>query len=191
MSARSDATNTPPSKTMTQRALDTVERVGNSVPHPVVIFLILIAIVLVLSHLLYMLGASVTYQVINPDTHKIETATSPANSLLTAVNRHIYTRLVPNLMGFTAVGLDRRHDGRRRRRGSRPDQRVDQKTRGRLSELGTRLHRRVRRHLVQHRRRRRLCGVDPVGRRRLLERLAGILSPGSLWDLPQSPVHSP
>lgn len=106
MSARSDATNTPPSKTMTQRALDTVERVGNSVPHPVVIFLILIAIVLVLSHLLYMLGASVTYQVINPDTHKIETATSAANSLLTADGiRHIYTRLVPNLMGFTAVGL--------------------------------------------------------------------------------------
>lgn len=106
MSARSDATNTPPSKTMTQRALDTVERVGNSVPHPVVIFLILIAIVLVLSHLLYMLGASVTYQAINPDTHKIETATSAANSLLTADGiRHIYTRLVPNLMGFTAVGL--------------------------------------------------------------------------------------
>lgn len=106
MSARSDATNTPPSKTMTQRALDTVERVGNSVPHPVVIFLILIAIVLVLSHLLYMLGASVTYQAINPDTHKIETATSAANSLLTADGiRHIYTRLVPNLMGFSAVGL--------------------------------------------------------------------------------------
>lgn len=106
MSARSDATNTPPSKTMTQRALDTVERVGNSVPHPVVIFLILIAIVLVLSHLLYMLGASVTYQAINPDTHQIETATTAANSLLTADGiRHIYTRLVPNLMGFTAVGL--------------------------------------------------------------------------------------
>lgn len=106
MSARSDATNTAPSKTMMQRVLDTVEHVGNSVPHPVVIFLILIAIVLVLSHLLYMLGASVTYQAINPDTHKLETATTAANSLLTADGiRHIYTRLVPNLMGFTAVGL--------------------------------------------------------------------------------------
>jgi aminobenzoyl-glutamate transport protein len=80
--------------------------VGNSVPHPVVIFLILIGIVLVLSHLLYMLGATVTYQVINPDTHQIETATTTANSLLTADGiRHMYTRLVPNLMGFTAVGL--------------------------------------------------------------------------------------
>jgi aminobenzoyl-glutamate transport protein len=91
-------------KTMTQRILDTVERVGNSVPHPVVIFLILIATVLVLSRLLYMLGATVTYQVIDPDTHKIEAATTTANSLLTADGiRHIYTRLVPNLMGFTAV----------------------------------------------------------------------------------------
>ncbi len=79
---------------------------GNSVPHPIVIFLVLIAVVLVLSQLLYMLGASVTYQVINPDTHKIETATTAANSLLTADGiRHIYTRLVPNLLGFSAVGL--------------------------------------------------------------------------------------
>jgi aminobenzoyl-glutamate transport protein len=106
MIERSEASNTASSKTMTQKMLDTVERVGNSVPHPIVIFLILIAIVLVLSHLLYMLGATVTYQVINPDTHKIETATTTANSLLTADGiRHIYTRLVPNLMGFSAVGL--------------------------------------------------------------------------------------
>ncbi|HLG79538.1 MAG TPA: AbgT family transporter [Bradyrhizobium sp.] len=94
------------SKTMTQKILDTVERVGNSVPHPIVIFLSLIVLVLVISHLLYMLGATVTYQVINPDTHKIETATTAANSLLTAEGvRHIYTRLVPNFLGFSAVGL--------------------------------------------------------------------------------------
>ena len=106
MSEPSEALNTASTKTTTQRILDTVERVGNSVPHPVVIFLILIAIVLVLSHILYWLGATVTYQVINPDTHQIETATTTANSLLTADGiRHIYTRLVPNLMGFTAVGL--------------------------------------------------------------------------------------
>jgi aminobenzoyl-glutamate transport protein len=81
MSNLSKTLNTVSTKTMTQRFLDTVERVGNSVPHPVVIFLILIAIVLVLSHLLYMLGATVTYQVINPDTHQIETATTNANRM--------------------------------------------------------------------------------------------------------------
>ena len=55
-----------------QKVLDGVERVGNKVPHPAVIFLILIGIVIVLSHILYLLGAGVTYQVINPETHKVE-----------------------------------------------------------------------------------------------------------------------
>lgn len=93
-------------KSLMQRILDVVETVGNKVPHPVIIFLILIAIVLVLSHILFMAGASVSYQVINPETHKVETATTAARSLLTASGlRDMYTRLVPNFMGFTAIGL--------------------------------------------------------------------------------------
>lgn len=106
MSQPSPAPKTAASKTAMQRILDTVERVGNSVPHPVVIFLILIAAVLVLSHVLYALGATVSYQVINPDTHQVETATTAARSLLTVDGiRDIYVRLVPNFMAFTAVGL--------------------------------------------------------------------------------------
>lgn len=93
-------------KTFTQRVLDVVEAVGNKVPHPVIIFLILIAIVLVLSHVLFLTGASVTYQVINPETHEIETTTTAARSLLsTSGVRDMVTRLVPNFMGFTAIGL--------------------------------------------------------------------------------------
>jgi aminobenzoyl-glutamate transport protein len=89
-----------------QKVLDWVEKVGNRVPHPVVIFLILIAVVLVLSHILYVLGANVSYQVVNPDTDKVETVTTAARSLLTVDGiRDIYVRLVPNFMGFTAVGL--------------------------------------------------------------------------------------
>jgi aminobenzoyl-glutamate transport protein len=106
MSQTSQAHSTPASKTAMQKVLDTIERVGNAVPHPVVIFLILIGIVLVLSHILYLLGASVSYQVINPDTDKVEAATTAANSLLTGEGiRHIYTRIVPNFLGFSAVGL--------------------------------------------------------------------------------------
>lgn len=94
------------SKSAMNKILDTVERIGNSVPHPVIIFLMLMGIVVLASHVLFMLGASVSYQVINPDTHKIEIATTSANSLLTADGiRHIYTRLVPNFMNFSAVGL--------------------------------------------------------------------------------------
>jgi aminobenzoyl-glutamate transport protein len=93
-------------KSFMQRVLDVVEAVGNRVPHPVIIFLILIAIVLVLSHILFLSGASVTYQVINPETHEVENATTAARSLLTASGiRDMYTRLVPNFMGFTAIGL--------------------------------------------------------------------------------------
>jgi aminobenzoyl-glutamate transport protein len=106
MSHSNEAAKTQTSKTVMQKILDTVERVGNSVPHPVLIFLILIAVVIVLSHILYLLGASVSFQVINPDTDKIETVTTAANSLMTGEGiRHIYTRFVPNFLGFSAVGL--------------------------------------------------------------------------------------
>ena len=106
MSHSSEAVKSRTPKTAMQKILDAVERAGNSVPHPVVIFLILIAVVMVLSHILYLLGANVSYQVINPDTDKVESAKTVANSLLTVDGiRHIYTRLVPNFLGFSAVGL--------------------------------------------------------------------------------------
>ncbi|MGH6904114.1 MAG: AbgT family transporter [Geminicoccaceae bacterium] len=63
-----------------QRILDTVERVGNRVPHPVIIFVILTGIVIVLSHVFYMLGLTVSYQAINPVTHEVEDKTTVARS---------------------------------------------------------------------------------------------------------------
>ena len=62
-------------KTLMQRFLDVVEKVGNKVPHPAVIFLILIVLVVVLSHVLYLSGTSVTAQVIEPGAEKVEGAT--------------------------------------------------------------------------------------------------------------------
>src|SRR5262245_40506261 len=93
-------------KTGMQKVLDVVERVGNKVPHPAVIFVILIGIVVVLSHIMYLLGARVSYEVINPDTHKIEKMTTVARSLLTVDGiRFMYTGVVQNLMNFQAVGV--------------------------------------------------------------------------------------
>jgi aminobenzoyl-glutamate transport protein len=93
-------------KTTMQRILDAVEKVGNMVPHPVVIFLILIGIVIVLSALLGLFGAAVGFERINPNTHQIETATTEIRSLLTIDGiRFMYSSLIPNFMGFTAVGL--------------------------------------------------------------------------------------
>ncbi|MBY0585815.1 AbgT family transporter [bacterium] len=89
-----------------QGFLDVVERVGNMVPHPVVVFLMLIVMVILLSHVLTLAGASVQYQVLNSETHKPETVTTSAQSLLTGDGiRLIYTSMIPNFMGFTAVGL--------------------------------------------------------------------------------------
>ncbi len=94
------------SKTTMQKLLDVVERVGNMVPHPVVIFLILIAIVIVLSVVLSAFGAAVSFERINADTNRIETATTEIRSLLSADGiRFMYAQLIPNFMSFTAVGL--------------------------------------------------------------------------------------
>jgi aminobenzoyl-glutamate transport protein len=89
-----------------QRILDVVERIGNKVPHPAVIFLWLIAIVIVLSHIFYLAGATVAYQVVNPETHEIENATASVTSLMTVDGlRFMLTTVVSNFLGFTAVGV--------------------------------------------------------------------------------------
>lgn len=93
-------------KTTMQRFLDGVEKVGNMVPHPVVIFLILIGIVIVLSAILGAFGTSVSYERINPETHEVETASTAIRSLLNVEGiRFLYSSLIPNFMSFTAVGL--------------------------------------------------------------------------------------
>jgi aminobenzoyl-glutamate transport protein len=96
----------PHEKTGLERFLDTVERVGNKVPHPVVIFVLLIGLVILLSHLFYLMGASVTYQTINPETDAAEEVTTSVRSLLTRDGiRFMYEGVVSNFMAFTAVGV--------------------------------------------------------------------------------------
>src|SRR5215472_5181280 len=93
-------------KTFLQKLLDGVEVVGNKVPHPAVIFLLMSAIVIVLSHIFYLLGTSVTYQVIDPVTHKAVESTASVNSLLTVPGiRFIITSVVGNFLGFGPVGI--------------------------------------------------------------------------------------
>jgi len=93
-------------KSFMERMLDGVERIGNRVPHPAVIFALLIALVIVLSHLVYMMGASVTFEQVNTDTHALEETTVAAKSLLTADGiRFMYSNVVQNFMNFNAVGV--------------------------------------------------------------------------------------
>lgn len=88
------------------RVLDAVERVGNKVPHPVIIFVALIALIAVLSHIFYLMGISVTFDAINPETHAVEASTVAIQSLLTAAGvRFMFEGVVANLMAFNAVGV--------------------------------------------------------------------------------------
>ena len=86
--------------------LDAIERIGNKVPHPAVIFLILLAAVVVLSHVLYLLGTSVTYQTFDLETDLLVSNTVAVNSLLTADGiRFLFTSMIRNFMGFGPVGV--------------------------------------------------------------------------------------
>src|SRR6185503_5622995 len=88
--------------TRMERMLETIERVGNKVPHPVVIFVLLIGLVIVISHIFYRMGVSVTYDALNPDTDALETTTTQVRSLLTVEGiRFMYSGVVQNFMAFT------------------------------------------------------------------------------------------
>ncbi len=120
-------------RTLSQRALDGIEKVGNKVPHPVMIFLGLIGVIIILSAAFAAIGVSVTYEVAEPvpivgeetypggtqepsvtiapdelyhprvETH---TETTEVRSLLTADGiRFIFTSAVSNFTNFGVVGV--------------------------------------------------------------------------------------
>jgi aminobenzoyl-glutamate transport protein len=128
------ATAVPAGKSFTERLLDGVERLGNKVPHPVLMFLYLIIIVIALSHVLYLFGVSVTDEIAVPDAVPVvpdyyedttqpilepgagefqyeddwhlEEVTVPIQSLLTTEGiRFIFTSFVPNFAGFGVVAV--------------------------------------------------------------------------------------
>lgn len=93
-------------KTPMDKLLNGVERLGNKVPHPAIIFLGLIVIVILLSQVSAMMGQSVTYDVLNLDTGEFEPTTIFVRSLLSAEGlRFIFTTPVANLMSFQALGV--------------------------------------------------------------------------------------
>ncbi|GAA3793429.1 AbgT family transporter [Cellulomonas soli] len=105
------------------RMLGGIERAGNKVPHPVMIFLALIALILVLSHVFYLAGSEVSYEqavvttdvgseaslgedIVEGDEPVTETVTVAAKSLLTADGlRFIFTSPVANFNNFGVVGV--------------------------------------------------------------------------------------
>jgi aminobenzoyl-glutamate transport protein len=127
-----NAVAVPENRGFTQRLLDGIEKAGNKVPHPVMMFLYLILGVIILSHILYVLNVSVTEQiavevpvpaeydfyedttapgvVVPGDAYQtdfeIEERTIPIRSLLTTEGiRFLFTSFVPNFQGFGVVAV--------------------------------------------------------------------------------------
>ncbi len=88
------------------RLLDTIERVGNKVPHPAIIFFYLIAAVIALSVVFGALGTTVTYEGYDYATSTIVEQTASVRSLLAPDGvRFMVTSPVANFLGFTGVGV--------------------------------------------------------------------------------------
>jgi aminobenzoyl-glutamate transport protein len=123
-----------PQHTAMGRVLDVIERAGNRVPHPVLMFLYLIILVVVLSSVLAFVGVSVTDEIVVPDAVEvipdyyedstqpildprtpdyvyeddwhIEEVTIPVRGLLSTEGiRFIFTSFVPNFAGFGVVAV--------------------------------------------------------------------------------------
>ena len=117
-----------------QKALDGIEKVGDKVPHPAIIFLLLCLIVIVLSHVFYLFDVHVTYdKVVNDpvpaqvdyeggtyepsltvdpeavhsdDHYHVEQETTAVRSLLSADGvRFLFTSTVSNFNNFGVVGV--------------------------------------------------------------------------------------
>src|SRR5262245_45657670 len=133
MAAAISATPAGGRKSLLQRLLDGVEVVGNKVPHPVILFLYLIAAVIVICQILYILGVIVTEEVVvhtmiighpvyyehttapgvaippheyTDNEFEIQQRTIPIRGLLTIEGiRFIFTSFVTNFAGFNVVAV--------------------------------------------------------------------------------------
>jgi aminobenzoyl-glutamate transport protein len=87
------------------RLLDVIERVGNKVPHPAVIFLVMIGVVIVASVIMSALGSAVTLETTDSDG-QLTSQVVAVNSLLSTEGlRFMLTSWVDNFMGFSATGM--------------------------------------------------------------------------------------
>lgn len=87
------------------RFLDFIEVVGNRLPHPVTLFVIFSAVVLIISHFAAQAGIEVSFERIVIGTGETEDVTIRAVSLLSKDGiRRIFSEAVTNFTGFPPLG---------------------------------------------------------------------------------------
>ncbi len=123
----------PEGHTFLQRILDGIERAGNKMPDPAILFLALCGAVIVISQVLYWFDVKATYQVITPppvpteqiyiggstepadvgpsepvpaSAYEVKTETAKVKGLLTGDGvRYLFTSFVSNFRNFSAVAI--------------------------------------------------------------------------------------
>lgn len=85
-------------KTLFTRFLDNIERVGNKLPHPAILFLILAIIVVIISYIAHYFDFTAVHPVSDDIIH-------PKNLLSGDGIRWIYTNIVKNFVSFPPLGL--------------------------------------------------------------------------------------
>lgn len=92
-------------KSIFNRFLDMVEKVGNKLPHPVTIFVILSLVVMVVSHLAAAAGVTVSYETLDKATGAFKTVDVKAVSLLVPAGlKKVVSSIVTNFTGFAPLG---------------------------------------------------------------------------------------
>lgn len=85
--------------------LDSVERVGNKLPHPVTIFLMFSLAVMIISHIAALSGVKIDFTMIDRKTHEVKEVTIQAISLLNPDGiRYMFSSAVKNFTGFAPLG---------------------------------------------------------------------------------------
>jgi aminobenzoyl-glutamate transport protein len=120
-------------RTFLERMLDAIERGGNRMPHPAILFLALCGVVIVLSQVLYWFDVQATYEVVKPppvpteetyyggssepvdvgpavpvpsEGYRLVTETATVKGLLTGEGiRYLFTSFVSNFRNFAAVAI--------------------------------------------------------------------------------------
>ncbi len=132
-SAAPEAPAAPGEKTFLDRVLDGIERGGNKMPHPAILFLALCITVIVLSQALAWLDVKATYEVVKPpavpteetyyggssepvdvgptepvdaEDYRLVTQTAEVKGLLTSEGvRYLFTSFVSNFRNFSAMTI--------------------------------------------------------------------------------------
>lgn len=95
-------------KSLFQKFLDGVEKTGNALPHPVTIFFILCAIVMVVSHICYKAGVNVNFTKIAKNDAGVYEAKDTIVSVVSLLTpdgiRYMFKNAVTNFTGFAPLG---------------------------------------------------------------------------------------